>query len=67
MNTQSFHSAGSVFWRPVWLGRRGGPAVKLFHRDCGEIVTELTRDAGHAPLDARSLGAAPGPGALGVT
>jgi hypothetical protein len=51
-------------WGDKWTADEAGPAVALFHRDCGEPVTaQLTCAAGHAPLDAREVGASPGPGA----
>jgi hypothetical protein len=54
-------------WGDKWTADDAGPAVQLFHRDCGEPVTaELTCAAGHASLGARDTEARPGPGAVSV-
>jgi DNA-binding HxlR family transcriptional regulator len=54
-------------WGDKWTADEGGPAVRLFHRDCGEPVTvELACGAGHVAFSARDVTAAPGPGAIGV-
>ena len=52
-------------WGDKWTADAAGPAVELFHRDCGEPVTvQLTCAVGHAPLGARDTEARPGPGAV---
>lgn len=54
-------------WGDQWTADDAGPAVRLFHRDCGEPVTvELTCAAGHAPLGARDTEAVPGSGAISI-
>src|SRR4030088_2208998 len=54
-------------WGDRWIADDAGPAVQLFHRDCGAPVTaQLTCAAGHVRLGARDISAAPGPGALTV-
>jgi DNA-binding HxlR family transcriptional regulator len=51
-------------WGDRWAADEAGPAVLLSHRDCGERVSvRLSCDAGHGPLSAREVSAAPGPGA----
>jgi DNA-binding HxlR family transcriptional regulator len=54
-------------WGDRWTADEAGPAVQMFHRECGAPVTaELTCGAGHAALGARDIAAVPGPGAIGV-
>jgi DNA-binding HxlR family transcriptional regulator len=54
-------------WGDRWVADDAGPAVELFHRDCGERVTvQLTCDAGHSTLVAHEIEARPGPGAVRV-
>ena len=47
-------------WGDRWTADESGPAVQLFHRDCGEPVTaQLTCAAGHSfPWRARNPGGA---------
>jgi DNA-binding HxlR family transcriptional regulator len=54
-------------WGDRWTADEAGPAVQMFHRECGAPVTaELTCGAGHSALGARDIAAVPGPGAIGV-
>lgn len=54
-------------WGDRWTADEAGPAVQLFHRECGVPVTaELICGAGHSALGARDIAAVPGPGAIGV-
>jgi DNA-binding HxlR family transcriptional regulator len=54
-------------WGDRWTADEAGPAVQLFHRECGAPVTaELICGAGHSALGARDIAAVPGPGAIGV-
>ena len=54
-------------WGDRWTADEAGPAVQMFHRECGAPVTaELTCGAGHSALGARNIAAVPGPGAIGV-
>jgi DNA-binding HxlR family transcriptional regulator len=54
-------------WGDRWTADEAGPAVQMFHRECGEPVTaELTCGAGHSALGARDIAAVPGPGAISV-
>jgi DNA-binding HxlR family transcriptional regulator len=54
-------------WGDRWTADEAGPAVQLFHRDCGEPVTaKLTCGAGHSALGAGDIAAVPGPGAIGI-
>ena len=54
-------------WGDKWTADESGPAVQLFHRDCGQPVTaELTCAAGHSQLGAHETAARPGPGAISV-
>jgi DNA-binding HxlR family transcriptional regulator len=56
-----------MHWGDRWIADEVGPPVQLFHRDCGApVTTQLTCDAGHAPLGARDTEACPGPGAITV-
>lgn len=58
---------GLMQWGDKWTADEAGPAVQLFHRDCGQPVTaQLACAQGHAPLGARDVQAAPGPGAISV-
>lgn len=52
-------------WGDKWTADEAGPAVKLFHRDCGgHVIAQLTCSAGHASLGARDTEPRPGPGAI---
>lgn len=54
-------------WGDRWTADEAGPAVQMFHRECGAPVTaELTCGAGHSALGACDIAAVPGPGAIGV-
>ena len=54
-------------WGDRWTADEAGPAVQMFHRECGAPVTaELTCGAGHSALGAREIAALPGPGAISV-
>jgi len=54
-------------WGDRWVADEAGPAVELSHRDCGAAVAvQLACEAGHAPLAAHDVLAAPGPGALEI-
>jgi DNA-binding HxlR family transcriptional regulator len=54
-------------WGDRWTADEAGPAVQMFHRECGAPVTaELTCGAGHSALGARDIAALPGPGAISV-
>jgi DNA-binding HxlR family transcriptional regulator len=54
-------------WGDKWTADEAGPAVQVFHRDCGEPVSaQLACAAGHTSLGARDTEARPGPGAVSV-
>ena len=51
-------------WGDKWLGDDAGPAMELWHRDCGQRVrVEMRCAAGHQLLSPREAEARPGPGA----